>query len=127
MWSLINGKEDDPIPATQFCVGIDVRDVAELHVKAVENPAAKDVRLLTIAWHIFNSEVVEILRKTFAGDKAKYQRIPSNGGDPVYPHFDSDSNEAETILGHPWISAEKSVVDSANRLWEIEAEINGKK
>lgn len=67
------------------------------------------------------------MRKAFADDLAKVARIKNGGGDEPVDHFGSDSHEAEELLGRPFIGAEQCVIETAERLWEIEAQLELKK
>lgn len=122
IWALINGKSIDPVPPSGVISGTDNRDVASLHVRAVETAAtvSHDRRLLTIAFHRFNCQHVAGLCKSFADSPEKLGRIKNGGGDPMYEHYASDSSEAEALLGRPFISAEECIKQTALRLWEIE-------
>ncbi|KAJ7179555.1 hypothetical protein C8R46DRAFT_1074078 [Mycena filopes] len=127
-WSLINGKSTDPIPATGILTGTDVRDVAALHVRAVQTAStvSYDRRLLAMAFHSFNSHHVASLVKTFADSPEKLQRIKNGDstGDFVYEHYTSDSSEAEALLGRPFIDADQCAKDTALRLWELESTLS---
>ncbi|KAJ7727957.1 hypothetical protein B0H16DRAFT_248227 [Mycena metata] len=123
-WSLINGKPTDPIPATGILTGTDVRDVAALHVRAIEtaHTVSYDRRVLAMAFHSFNCHHVASLLKSFADSPEKLQRIKNGGSaaDPVYEHYVSDSSEAEALLGRPFIGADQCAKETALRLWQLE-------
>ncbi|KAJ7265879.1 hypothetical protein B0H12DRAFT_1200957 [Mycena haematopus] len=127
IWNLINGKSSDPVPKSGIVSGTDVRDVAALHVRAVETAASatEDRRLIAIAFDRFNHQHVESLVKSFAGQPDKLARIKNGGaeGDPAYPHYTVDTAEAEALLGRPWIGPDECIKDTAARLWEIEASV----
>ncbi|TDL15600.1 NAD-P-binding protein [Rickenella mellea] len=121
VYDLINGSSSDPVPATSAPVAVDARDVALLHVRAVEDPSARNQRIACIAFHIFNFQIVEILRKAFASSPSKLARIKSVSGlDNPFPHYDSDSSDGEELLGRPWTTPEVCYKDTAERLWELE-------
>ncbi|KAJ7291602.1 hypothetical protein C8J57DRAFT_1163686 [Mycena rebaudengoi] len=126
IWSLINGKSSDPVPASGVISGTDVRDVAALHVRAIETApsVAHDCRLLAMAFHGFNFQHVASLCQSFSDSPEKLVHIKNGGGDPMYEHYASDSSEAEELLGRPFLSAGKYVKDNALKLWEIEAALN---
>ena len=127
IWTIINSKSSEPSLPTEFPVGVDIRDVAELHVRAIERPEiSAGNRFLCIAYHIFNSEIADLLREYISGDKEKLFKIRSSEGDPIYEHFNSDSHEAEKLLGKPFIGANQSIIDTVERLWAIEAKLNKK-
>ncbi|KAJ7122891.1 hypothetical protein C8R44DRAFT_918561 [Mycena epipterygia] len=122
IWSLINGKSTDPVPPSGIISGTDLRDVAALHVRAIEtaDSMSHDRRLLAIAFHRFNCQHVAALCESFVDSPEKLGRIKNGGGDPMYEHYASDSSEAEALLGRPFISPEICIKDTALRLWEIE-------
>lgn len=100
---------------------VDVRDVAELHVKALTEPAAKNARILSVGFYAFNIDIVEISRKIFADNPEALARIPSAPGKDIrVPHYGADSTLALRVLGRPFISLEKCLKDTAERLWELE-------
>ncbi|KAF7367592.1 NAD(P)-binding protein [Mycena sanguinolenta] len=125
IWNLINGKSTDPVPKSGIVSGTDVRDVAAVHVRAIEtaDSAREDRRILAIAFDRFNSQHVASLVKSFANSPDKLARIKNGGnqGDPNYPHYDVDTREAEALLGRPWIGPDQCIKETAERLWEIEA------
>ncbi|TDL15605.1 NAD-P-binding protein [Rickenella mellea] len=120
MYNLINGSSSDPVPPTHTPVTLDVRDAALLHVRALEDPSARNQRIFCVGFHIFNSQVVSILRKAFASDPAKLARIKYGGGGEPWEHYGTDSKEGELLLGRPWISPEVCYKETAERLWELE-------
>ena len=124
VWGIINASPDAKIAPTGFPPGIDVRDVATLHIRAIESrEASAEKRFLAAAWHIFHYEVSEIARKHYANDESKLARIANGGGDAYYEHYETDASATEKLLGRPFISKEKSVIDSVERLYEVEAYI----
>ncbi|KAJ7895973.1 NAD-P-binding protein [Mycena olivaceomarginata] len=126
IWSLISGKSADPVPPSGVVSGIDIRDVAALHVRAIDtaDSASEDRRFLAIAFHRFNCHLVASLLQTFADSPEKQQRIKNGGGDPVYEHYETDTSEAEALLGRPFIGVDQCMKDTALRLWEIESTVS---
>ncbi|TDL15601.1 NAD dependent epimerase/dehydratase [Rickenella mellea] len=121
IYNLINGNSSDPVPATSTPVAVDVRDVALLHVRAVEDPSAQNQRILCIAFHIFNFQIVEILRNAFSSSPSKLARVKSGSGlDKPFEHYATDSRDGEELLGKPWITPEVCYKETAERLWELE-------
>ncbi|KAF5360052.1 hypothetical protein D9758_007603 [Tetrapyrgos nigripes] len=125
VWSLINADDQSEIPATAFPVGVDVRDVAKLHVRAVDgyNGKAKEQRYLVIGFELFNSQAAQIVRSTpeFANFA---DRVRNGGGDIPHEHYGVDTKEAEALLGTSFVSAQQSIVDTARRLWELDGKLN---
>ncbi|KAH8732464.1 hypothetical protein GQ44DRAFT_745666 [Phaeosphaeriaceae sp. PMI808] len=80
--SLAQGKFKDEIPASGVHFWVDVRDVAEAHVAAMEKPEAANKRFFTTAGYFSNKELGQIIRKNFPD----FKNLPSEstpGGD--YP------------------------------------------
>ena len=128
IWAVINSSPTEPSLYTGLPVGVDVRDVAELHVRAIERPdISANRRFICVAYHIFHSEMADLLREYVSGDSVKLARIRgSSEGDPYYEHFASDSHEGEELLGKPFIGAKESIIETAERLWEIEGKLSKK-
>ncbi|KAJ7499377.1 NAD dependent epimerase/dehydratase [Mycena latifolia] len=127
IWALVSGNATDAVPPSGVVSGTDVRDVAALHVRALDTAggAPRDRRLLAIAFHRFNRAHVASLAESFAGAPERLARIKNGdpGGDVVYEHYASDSSEAEALLGRPFIGADECIRDTALRLWEIEGRL----
>ena len=105
-------------------IGVDVRDVAALHVKALTSRVAKNARILAIAWHVFNIDVVDALRRAFADNEDALQRIPTMPGlDQRLDHYGTDSRLAEEVLGRNFITIEKCAKDTAESLWELDKKL----
>ncbi|KAK7464326.1 hypothetical protein VKT23_006494 [Stygiomarasmius scandens] len=124
VWAIINSNEGEPIPPTGFPIGVDVRDVAKLHVRAVEeyDGKAKERRYLAVGFEMFNSQIAKIVRATpeFA---AHVKDVRNGGGDVPYEHYATDSKDAEELLGASFISAQQSIADTARRLWELDTKL----
>lgn len=126
---LVSGLLDGTTPAmpnTGFCA-IDVRDVAAMHLAALENPASIGQRYLAAGRYLRFAEIAEILRRAYP-DRAITQRLVPDWlirviaalGGPTRQilndvgnekHFDGSKGEA--LLGRPYISAEDAVLGAA--------------
>lgn len=103
----------------------DVRDIARIHVLAVETNVAKGQRYLAIAGHFDNAQVVEVLaRKMPEETKGRLPKVEE--GAKGKEHYKTDSSKVEKELGIEWIGFEQCVVDTAKRLLELEKELGGK-
>jgi len=123
-----------PIACTDFPVGVDVRDVAALHVNALSSPPPPGTphnaqRLLLPAWHYFNHEIAEVLvtspqlSKEKTGVDFKTRVSSDRSADPGFEHFACDSGRSETLLGRSFITKKQCFVDSALRLLELEKQL----
>ena len=110
------GKFKDEIPYTGFHIWIDVRDVAEAHVKAMEIPEAASKRFLVTTGYFSNKEICDIIRKNFP----QYKDLPSEstpGGDfPEGGMFKVNNKRSVEVLGLKFRSLEECVVDTIKSL-----------
>jgi nucleoside-diphosphate-sugar epimerase len=94
---------------------VDVRDVAELVLRAVERddktPGARERYLLVGQSPISPQGMADVLRARFPERRDKIQE--GNPGE-TYPDmaWGFDAGKAGTLLGRDWIGFERSVVDS---------------
>ena len=84
---------------------------------------AKGQRYLTIAFHYSNDQAAAVIREAFP-DKAS--KVVQGAAKPPPEHFQTDSSKAEKELGITWTPFETCIKDTAQRLWEIEAQIQKK-
>jgi len=92
---------------------VDVRDVAEAHVRAAENPKSHGRYLLGSSVGISQLEYTKILIKS--GKYSKYP-IPTTEISPVLRVIRVDHSKAEKELGMKWISVEQTLIDMADSL-----------
>jgi nucleoside-diphosphate-sugar epimerase len=91
---------------------IDVRDVAEAHVNAIEKPEFGNKRVYFTAGYASNHGIVDAIRNNFPEYK---DVVPATGGESVdFAGF----NNARTkeLLGKPFITIKKSTVDPVKSL-----------
>ncbi|KAL2173594.1 uncharacterized protein P884DRAFT_280889 [Thermothelomyces heterothallicus CBS 202.75] len=95
---------------------IDVRDVAELVLRAFEQhgeqPGARNRYVLTAQPPISPQQIADVLRESFPERRGK---IGEGNPGERYPHmtWKFDSSKAASLLGREWIGFRQSVVDSA--------------
>ncbi|KAF2205997.1 NADPH-dependent methylglyoxal reductase-like protein GRE2 [Delitschia confertaspora ATCC 74209] len=120
--SAAQGKWKDEIPNTGVHFWVDVRDVAEAHVAAMEKPEAAGKRFFTVAGYFSNKEIAQIVKKHFP----QYKDLPSDstpGGD--YPEggkdamYKFDNSRSREILGVKYRNFEDSVVDSIKSFQKV--------
>lgn len=99
---------------------VTVRDVATLHVLASTLDIARGQRYLAIAHHYSNDQIAYVLRQRMP-DLA--YRIPAAENKPWQEHFMTDCSKVEKELGIRWTSFDQTVVDTANKLLEIETRL----
>ncbi|ORY78034.1 hypothetical protein BCR35DRAFT_267003 [Leucosporidium creatinivorum] len=124
LWALVDAKQ---LPlATMYPICADVRDIAELHVRAATTEAAKGQRYLCVAHHYTYRQMGEAIRSDPALTDAQRARIPSRPVEKDRPHFATDSSKVERDLGIKWRPFEETVRDTARELFRIEAELKGR-
>lgn len=130
---LLNGKTPG-VPRIGFSF-VDVRDVAECHVKAMELPAAAGERFLATADFMWFAQAAEILRKAFPAYDAKIpkRQIPDFViklmaiFQPVYKQLVTElgrtrkaSNaKASRVLGINFRSGEEALTSAAKTLIDL--------
>jgi len=98
---LIQGKSKDAeeIPETGVYIWVDVRDVADAHVKAMEVEKAANKRFFCVAGTFCNRDVVDIIRKNFPKHAAGLPKESAKGGNKPDAFFDFDNSRSKEILG----------------------------
>lgn len=124
--SLVRGGWKQAVPDTGAAtIWIDVRDVAEAHVKAgLEVPEAGGRRLFTTAGTFSNREMAEIVRGRFKeelGDKVPGPEVPGGELPDEGERFKFDNSETTRVLGMRWRGFEESVVDTVKSLLALGA------
>ncbi|RYE87844.1 MAG: NAD-dependent epimerase/dehydratase family protein [Hyphomicrobiales bacterium] len=126
---LVSGLLDGTTPAMPgngFSI-IDVRDVADLHVAALEKPEAVGERYLATADYTPFPEVANILRAAYPDWKVTMRTVPdwlirilAFFGGPTRQIINDIGNEkvfdgtkGERLLGRKFISAKDSILDTA--------------
>ena len=120
-YDIMNGSTQD-IPPDQFCVFVDVRDIATMHLRAYEDEKAAGQRFLGYSGMFAWQEVCDILRKTFPELKGK---VPLGSPGAKLPHmYQGDSSKARMELQMEFRGLEECVVDTAKYLLEMEKYLN---
>lgn len=132
---LVSGLLDGSMPALPnngFCV-IDVRDVAELHLAALEKPEAAGQRYLATSDYTPFPQVAKILQEAYPDRKVTVKVVPdwiirmlAFFGGPTRQIINDIGNEkvfdgskGEGLLGRKFISARQSILDTAESVIRI--------
>jgi nucleoside-diphosphate-sugar epimerase len=115
IWQLIAGGLME-VPPTTSPVYVDVRDVALAHVRAVEIPVARNQRYMLNAGHFSFDQVAHLIRQKRL---ELASNVPSSEGLPPSPHFKTDSSKAERDLGIKFITFEKMILDTVDKLVQL--------
>ncbi|KAM3511856.1 hypothetical protein MY11210_004474 [Beauveria gryllotalpidicola] len=125
VWGVVGadgGGRDAPVPPTKGPVWVDVRDVADAHVRALAVPEAGGRRFLLAQGVYCNQELADVARTVLP--PAYQARIPL--GEPgvreAHTHFGVDATETERVLGVSWRGLDDCLRDLVPQLFEIEAQ-----
>lgn len=121
--SMLRGDWKSEIPATGGVpYWVDVRDVADAHIIAMDKPECGGQRLFTLAGEFSNREIVDIVRKNVPAMAGKLPAEDVKGGEPNDPSttFKADNSLTTKLLGVKWTSLQTSIVDLANSLKEFD-------
>ena len=107
----------EPVGSASF---VDVRDVARLHVWAMEHPeAANHERYIAVSGQSVPQAMVDILRKGYPQrDKKIVVGNPGKGykNDYTFTEGGFSSDKAVQATGESWIGLEQCVLDAAKSL-----------
>jgi dihydroflavonol-4-reductase len=123
--SLLDGTTP-AMPQNGFSI-IDVRDVADMHVAALEKPEAIGQRYLATAEYMPFPKVGEVLREAYPDQKITARIVPdwiirllAYFGGPIRQIINDIGNEkvfdgakGERLMGHPYIPAKQTIIDTA--------------
>lgn len=132
---LVSGLLDGTTPALPsngFAI-IDVRDVADLHVVALERPEASGQRYLATAEYTPFPEVARILREAYPDRKVTMRTVPdwiikllARFGGPTRQIINDIGNEkhydpskSEALLGRKFIPAKDSILATAESVIKL--------
>ncbi|KFH46010.1 NADPH-dependent methylglyoxal reductase-like protein [Hapsidospora chrysogenum ATCC 11550] len=114
---------DAPIPPTKGPVWVDVRDVADAHLRSLSTPEAGGERFLLAAGVYCNQEIADVSRRVLAEASPKLRtRIPVGepGRRESHLHFGVDARAAEEVLGMRWRGLGDCLAELVPQLYGIE-------
>ncbi|MEM9999293.1 MAG: NAD-dependent epimerase/dehydratase family protein [Pseudomonadota bacterium] len=126
-------KQLDPVHPNFGYTYVDVRDVARLHVDALENDRAIGERIALVNGFLWHREIAEIIDRRFPQLEITFRHIPSplaRLAAPIRPrlrtvmpnldrHADVSNAKALSIFGGTFIPLEETIVDTVNSVLEI--------
>ncbi|ODV62472.1 SDR family oxidoreductase [Ascoidea rubescens DSM 1968] len=109
---------------TMSFLGTDVRDIAEVHMIALEKPETDGQRLLSIAGIYGDQLILDLINDNFpqakgkiaVGDPSQTQAILNTG--PTY-----DISVTLALTGIKFITLEQSIIDAAAQILKVKPEI----
>jgi len=94
---------------------VDVRDVADAHVKAMELPATVNQRFLATAGYYNNRLIVDVVHKHFPEYHSTLPSKSVEGGNyPADGIFKIDNTRGMKVLGIGYKDFEATVIDTVN-------------
>lgn len=119
---LIQGKSKDQIPETGTFLWVDVRDLAECHVAAIEKEGAANKRFFITAGYFSNKEISQVIEKHYAQYKDALPTSSTPGGDyPADGVYKFDNKRTIDVLGIKFRSLEESISDTVKSLQAVGA------
>jgi dihydroflavonol-4-reductase len=120
------------LPSNGFSI-IDVRDVADMHIAALEKPESIGQRYLATAEYMPFPEVAKIVRDAYPSHKVTMRTVPdwiirlvAMFGGPARQIINDignikifDGSKGQKLLGHPYISARKAILDTAESAFKL--------
>ena len=115
------GKFKDEYPPGAPHIFVDVRDLALLHVKGMEEAKAGGQRYFVTAGYFNGKLIIDAIRKNFSEYQDKLTKDKGGSGFPDGGIYKINNKKASELLGQEWISIEKSVSDTVKSLKAVGA------
>ncbi|KAL1311406.1 hypothetical protein AAFC00_001571 [Neodothiora populina] len=116
---IYSGKAKDEIPPTGTFFWVDVRDVANAHVKAMEVEAAANKRFFIMNGYFSNKELAEVIKKNFPGQKDLPTEKTPGGEFPQEGYAKFDNSRSKEVLGLKYHNFEGTIVDTVKSLQAV--------
>jgi nucleoside-diphosphate-sugar epimerase len=117
--NMMRGSMKDGLAPSGVYIWVDVRDVADAHVYAMEKEEAENKRFFVTAGYYSNAEIAEIVRDEFPEYKDKLpEELKVDRPSDVYGYDNSRSKE---VLGLKYRPLREAVVDLVKSLKEAGA------
>ncbi|KAE8162275.1 hypothetical protein BDV40DRAFT_312561 [Aspergillus tamarii] len=108
-----DSKPSDPIPDNGFWSWVDVRDVAQAHLRAYEVPEAGGERFFICAGNYSYQQIADILREKVPAVKDRVPVGKPGSGFGGVELYKPDAGKSQRILGLRYRGLEESIIDSA--------------
>ncbi|KAK5169815.1 Glycine-rich RNA-binding protein 2, mitochondrial [Saxophila tyrrhenica] len=118
----IQGKFKDDYPPGGPYIWVDVRDLADQHVKAAEEQGAGNQRFFVTEGYFNGKLIVDAVRKNFPEYKDNLPKEDLQGGGfPEGGVYKPDNSRSKKVLGAKYRSLEESIVDTVKSLKAVGA------
>ena len=118
---MLQGKAKEQIPETGVFIWVDVRDLADAHVKAMETEEAANKRFFVTEGYFSNKEVAAIIRENFPKYKDELPESAPGGDYPSEKLYEVDNSRVKQILGIKFKGLEESITDLVKSLQAVGA------
>lgn len=116
------GKAKEEIPATGVFIWVDVRDLADCHVAAMEREGAANKRFFITAGYFSNREIAQAIEKNYPQYKDGLPTSSTPGGDyPADGVYKFDNKRTVDVLGIKFRTLEQSITDTVKSLQAVGA------
>lgn len=116
------GKAKEEIPPTGTYLWVDVRDLAECHVAAIEKEDAANKRFFITAGYFSNKEIAQVIDKKYPQYKDDLPTASTPGGDyPGEGVYKYDNTRVKEVLGIKFRSLDESITDTVKSLQAVGA------
>ncbi|CAE6426053.1 Putative NADPH-dependent methylglyoxal reductase GRP2 OS=Candida albicans (strain SC5314 / ATCC MYA-2876) GN=GRP2 PE=1 SV=2 [Rhizoctonia solani AG-1 IB] len=125
-YAIFNGQNNE-LQGNKIWLWVDVRDVAEAHVAALEKPEAGGKRFLLAEGNFNLGQVAECIWKYYP-ERAKSKGIPLNTPFSGYPPegvYTADASASKNILGIEYIKFPDMLKDTLSQFILLEKELAG--
>lgn len=119
VWDVVSAGEKAPVPPTKGPVWVDVRDVAEAHVRALVDSALGGRRML-LAQGVYCSQEIADVARTVASKHTARIPLGHPGQREAASHFAVDSTSESHDLGIKWRGLDETLSDLLPQLYRIE-------
>ncbi|RAH68788.1 SDR family oxidoreductase [Aspergillus aculeatinus CBS 121060] len=114
-------RSSDPVPENMFWSFVDVRDVAEAHLRAYQVIEAGNERFFICKSNFTYQQFVDALRANLLDIKGRVPIGNPGAGEVPSDVYTIDTSKSQRILGLKYRPLEEAIVDAARSLLKIEA------
>ncbi len=108
-------------PTAPVFTWVDVRDVAQAHVRAMATPAAGGKRFYVVAGHFSNKRIADIIRRGRPELAARLPPADAAADDLPADVYQFDNSRSRELLGLEYTGLEKSVLDTVDSVLRLVA------
>ncbi|KAL2850622.1 hypothetical protein BJY01DRAFT_261408 [Aspergillus pseudoustus] len=113
-------KSSNDVPTNSYWTCVDVRDVAEAHLKAFQISEAGGQRFFIASGNFSYQQIADIMREEFPELRDRVPVGTPGAGLGGVELYEVDSSKSKRILGIKYRSLKETVIDSARSLLSLE-------